>query len=167
MKKESVKLTREQRQELERLISAGEGSARTLMHARILLKTDSGHQGPRWTQKRIAEALEVGERTIGRVRHRFVEEGFEAALQRRPQPPRPQKRKLAGEQEAQVIALLCGPAPDGFEQWSLRLVADRLVELEIVESISYETVRQVLKKTNSSRGKSGSGVSRAEPTPAM
>lgn len=152
MKKDSVKLTKEQRQELEQLISAGEASARTLMHARILLKTDYGSQGPRWTQQQIAEAVEVGERTIGRVRQRFVEEGLEAALQRRAQPPRPQKRKLDGVQEAQVIALLCGPTPDGYEQWSLRLVAERLVELEIVESVSYETVRQVLKKTNLSRG---------------
>jgi transposase len=152
MKKDSVKLTREQRQQLEALISAGEASARPLMHARILLKTDYGSEGPRWTQQRIAEALEVGERTIGRVRHRFVEDGLEAALQRRPQPPRPQKRKLDGEQEAQVIALLCGSAPEGFERWSLRLVQQRLIELEIVESVSHETVRQVLKKTNSSRG---------------
>lgn len=167
MKKDSVKLTKEQRQELERLISAGEASARTLMHARILLKTDYGHEGPRWTQKQIAEAVEVGERTIGRVRHRFVEEGFEAALQRRPQPPRPQKRKLDGEQEAYLVALLCGAAPDGYERWSLRLVQQRLIELEIVESVSVETVRQVLKKTNSSRGKSGSGALREKPTPGM
>lgn len=167
MKRESVKLTNEQRQELERLISTGEASARTLMHARILLKTDAGHHGPRWTQQQIAEALEVGERTIGRVRHRFVEEGLEAALQRRPQPPRPQKRKLAGEQEASLVALLCGPTPDGSERWSLRLVTERLIELEIVESVSHETVRQVLKKTNLSRGKSGSGVSPGEPTRGM
>jgi transposase len=148
MKKQSIRLTQEQRRELEALISAGQAPARKLTHARILLKADCGPDGPRWSARQIHEALEVGETTVHRVRRSFVQGGVEAALKRRPQPPRHEKRKLDGEQEAHLIALLCGQAPDGYERWSLRLVADKLVELELVESVSHETVRQVLKKTN-------------------
>ena len=148
MKKHSILLTQEQRRELEALISAGQAPARKITHARILLKADCGPDGPRWSVRQIHEALEVGETTVRRVRHSFVQECLEAALNRSPQPPRQEKRKLDGEQEAHLIALLCGQAPDGYERWSLRLVADKLVELEIVESVSHETVRQVLKKTN-------------------
>lgn len=152
MKKYSISLTQEQRQSLEKLISSGEASARKLTHARILLKADDGPYGPGWSEREIHEALEVSESTVRRVRHRFLDGGIDLALNRRPQPSRPQKRKLDGEQEAHVVALLCGSVPDGYEQWSLRVVSRRLVELEIVESVSHETVRQVLKKTNSSRG---------------
>jgi len=148
MKQHSIVLSREQRRELEALISTGQASARKLTHARILLKADGGPEGPRWSNRQIHEALEVGETTVRRVRHSFAQEGLEAALNRRPQPPRPQQCKLDGEQEAHLVALLCGPAPDGYERWSLRLVASKLVELELVESVSHETVRQVLKKTN-------------------
>ena len=146
MKKNSIVLTREHRRELEALINAGQAPARKITHARILLKADCGPQGPRWSNRQIHEALDIGETTVRRVRHSFVHGGVEAALNRRPQPSRPQKRKLDGEQEAHLIALLCSQAPDGYERWSLRLVADKLVELEIVESVSHETVRQVLKK---------------------
>lgn len=152
MKKYSIVLTQEQRQSLEKLISSGEASARKLTHARILLKADDGPYGPGWSERQIQEALEVSESTVRRVRHRFLEGGVDLALNRHPQPPRPQKRKLDGAQEAQVVAVLCGPVPDGYEQWSLRLVSRRLVELEITDQVSHETVRQVLKKTNSSRG---------------
>ena len=148
MKQHSIVLSREQRRELEALISTGQAPARKLTHARILLKADGGPEGPRWSNRQIHEALEVGETTVRRVRHSFAQEGLEAALNRRPQPPRPQQCKLDGEQEAHLVALLCGPAPDGYERWSLRLVASKLVELELVESVSHETVRQVLKKTN-------------------
>jgi len=148
MKQHSIVLSREQRRELEALISTGQASARKLTHARILLKADGGPEGPRWSNRQIHEALEVGETTVRRVRHSFAQDGLEAALNRRPQPPRPQQCKLDGEQEAHLVALLCGPAPDGYERWSLRLVASKLVELELVESVSHETVRQVLKKTN-------------------
>jgi hypothetical protein len=139
MKKHSIVLTQEQRRELEVLISAGQAPARKLTHARILLKADCGPDGPRWSGRQIHEALEVGETTVRRVRHSFVQGGLQAALNRSPQPPR---------HEAHLIALLCGQAPDGYERWSLRLVADKLVELELVESVSHETLRQVLKKTN-------------------
>lgn len=152
MKKYSIVLTQEQRQSLEKLISSGEASARKLTHARILLKADDGPYGPGWSERQIQEALEVSESTVRRVRHRFLEGGVDLALNRCPQPPRPQKRKLDGVQEAQVVAVLCGPVPDGYEQWSLRLVSRRLVELEITDQVSHETVRQVLKKTNLSRG---------------
>jgi transposase len=152
MKKKSIVLTAEQRRQLETLISTGQAPARKITHARILLKADCGPQGPRWSGRQIHEALDVGETTVRRVRQSFAQGGVDAALTRRPQPPRPQKRKLDGEQEAHLIALLCSQAPEGYERWSLRLVADKLVELEIVEGVSHETVRQVLKKTNSNRG---------------
>jgi transposase len=148
MKKNSIVLTAEQRRELEALISAGQAPARKITHARILLKADCGPQGPRWSGRQIHEALDVGETTVRRVRHSFAQGGLEAALNRSPQPARPEKRKLDGEQEAHLVALMCSQPPDGYERWSMRLVADKLVELELVESVSHETVRQVLKKTN-------------------
>jgi len=148
MKKQSIVLTAEQRRDLEALIKAGQAPARKITRARILLKADCGPQGPRWSNRQIHEALDVGESTVCRARHSFAQGGLEAALNRRSQPKRSQKRKLDGEQEAHLVALLCKPAPQGYERWSLRLVADTLVELEIVESVSHETVRQVLKKTS-------------------
>jgi transposase len=121
------------------------------MHARILLKTDAGVDGPRLTDDEIAEAVEVNRSTVERVRIRCVEAGVEAAL--RPRPSRQvHPRKLDGVQEAHLVALACSPAPKGRARWSLRLLADKLVELEVVDDISYETVRQTLKKTNSSHG---------------
>jgi transposase len=152
MKKNSIVLTSEQRRDLEALISAGQAPARKITHARILLKADCGPQGPRWSGRQIHEALDVGETTVRRVRHSFAQGGLQAALTRRPQAPRPEKRKLDGEQEAHLIALMCNQPPQGYERWSMRLVADKLVELEIVESVSHETVRHVLKKTPSNRG---------------
>ena len=114
-------------------------------HARILLKADEGESGPRLSDEAIAEALDVNRSTVERVRIRCVEEGFEAAL--RPRPSRQlHPRKLDGAQEAHLVALACSPAPKGRARWSLRLLADKVVELEIVDAISYETVRQVLKK---------------------
>jgi transposase len=152
MKKNSIVLTGEQRRDLEALTKAGHSSARKLTRARILLKADCGPIGPRWSNRQISEALDVGESTVRRTRHDFAQGGVEAALNRRPQPPRPSVRKLDGEQEAHLVALLCQGPPEGYERWSLRLVAQKLVELEIVESVSRETVRQVLKKTSLNRG---------------
>jgi transposase len=143
-----VNLTEQERQELQHLIAAGKASARKLMHARILLKADESTEGPAWPDQRISEALEVGLSTIARVRQQFVEQGLEEALNRRPQPERPQKRKLDGELEAHLVALTCGPKPEGEGRWTLRLLAEKLVALGYVEQVSYETVRQVLKKTN-------------------
>jgi transposase len=151
MKLYRVKLTAEERSHLQELLSKGKAAARTLTHARILLKADEGVDGPRLTDDEIAQALDVNRSTVERVRIRCVEEGFDAAL--RPRPSRQlHPRKLDGLQEAHLVALTCSPAPKGRVRWSLRLLADKLVELEIVDDISYETVRQTLKKTHSSHG---------------
>lgn len=147
MGKHSIRLSQEQRQSVEQFVRAGSAPARSIKHAHILLKADTSSQGPAWSDRQIQEAFDVGYSTVLRVRKRFVEQGLEAALHRSPQPCRPRKRKLDGEQEAHVIAVVCHEKPQGRTRWTLRLLAKRLVELEIVESISYESVRQVLKKT--------------------
>ena len=144
-------LNEAQRQQLQDLIGAGTGSARTLAHARILLKADQGDHGPGWKDQDIAAALEVSCPTIGRVRQRFAREGLEAALHRRP-PKRQYQRKLDGRQEAHLVAVACSAPPAGQGRWTLRLLANRMVELEQVDTLSYETVRRVLKKTGSSPG---------------
>ena len=146
-----VTLTPEERQRLADLLSAGKRSALTLTRARILLKADQADGGPAWPDDRIAEALDCGVRTVERVRQRFVERGLEAALGRKPQDRPSRERKLDGRAEARLIALACSAPPEGRTAWTLRLLAGKLVELQVVESVSYETVRQVLKKTNSSR----------------
>jgi transposase len=151
-----VRLTASERTELERLIAAGTAPPRKLMHARILLKADRGPGGPAWVDTAIAEAVEVSQPTIARVRRQFIEQGLDAAVSRRP-PRREYRRKLDGAQEAHLIALACGTPPAGQARWSLRLLADRMVELEHVESVSYQTVRRVLKKTTSNPGSGGSG----------
>jgi Homeodomain-like domain len=149
MKKYVVTLSKEERQHLQALVKTGRAAARTRLHAQILLHADT--EGGGWTDEAISHALDVHPTTVANVRQRCVEEGVTAALQRRRAcTARPCKRD--GAQEAHLIALTCGVPPDGQGRWSLRLLADKLVELEVVESISYETVRQVLKKTNSSRG---------------
>ena len=142
-----VTLTPDERERLTRMVSAGKASALSLVRARILLKADQAEGGPAWEDARIAEALEVGHRTVERVRQRFVERGLDAALARKPQDRPSVRRKLDGRAEARLIALACSAPPDGRAAWTLKLLAGRLVELEVVESVSYETVRQVLKKT--------------------
>ena len=158
MSKYSVKLSLTQRQQLEKLVKTGKAPARAILHAQVLLKTDSGEHGPRQTVKQIQAALGVGSTMIKRIRHLFVEQGLEAAVQRKPQPARPQKRKIDGEQEAHVIAVLCTEKPEGREEWTLRALRDRVMEVEIVETVSHEMLRRVLKKTNSNPGKRSSGV---------
>jgi transposase len=148
MKKNLVKLTQEQRQQLEQLIRSGKAPARTIMHAHILLKVDTSSDGPNWSDNQIQQAFGVGTATIWRVRRRFLEHGLADALHRRPQPERPEKRKLNGELEAHLIAITCGEKPEGEGRWSLRLLANKLVEVGEVEEVSYETVRRTLKKTN-------------------
>ena len=152
MKKYCVKLNGEQRQQLEQLVSSGKAPARKIMHAHILLKADESQEGSHWSDEQIKQAFGVGAATIWRVRRRFVEQGLDHALNRRPQPERPEKRKLTGEVEARLIALTCGEKPEGEGRWSLRLLAHKLVVLQEVDEVSYETVRRILKKTNSSRG---------------
>jgi transposase len=146
-----VTLTEEQRQRLLAQIGAGRDAARALAHARILLKADQG-----LSDTAIAAAVEVSRPTVERVRKQFVQEGLEATLTRRP-PDRVYQRKLDGTQEARLVALACGEPPAGQARWSLRLLADRLVDLEVVDQVSYQTVRRVLKKTRSSPGSSASG----------
>ena len=150
-KKYVVRLSSEERGQLQALIAAGMAPARKLVHARVLLKADQGADGPAWVDERIAEAVEVSQPTIARVRKQYVEQGLEAALNRRA-PRREYRRKLDGGQEARLVALTCGEPPAGQGRWTLRLLADKLVELEVVHAVSYQTVRRVLKKTSSSRG---------------
>ena len=146
-KKYPVNLTRTEREHLRSLIAAGTAPARELTHARILLKADQSPEGPAWVDEEVAEAVEVSQPTVSRVRKQFFEEGLEAALNRRP-PNLEYHRKLDGKQEAHLIALACSEPPEGQARWSLRLLAERMVELEVVDDLSYQTVRRTLKKTN-------------------
>ena len=150
-KRYRVTLTPEERKSLLALLNKGRTAARTLAHARILLEADQGELGPGRTDETIVEALHVSLSTVSRVRQRFVEEGVTKAIERQPSRfERP--RKLDGAQEARLVALACGPAPEGHARWTLRLLADQMVRLEYVDQISHELVRGVLKKTNSSHG---------------
>jgi transposase len=152
MKKYKVTLTAEERQHLSELIAAGKAAARKLAHARVLLKADAADGGPAWPDARIAEAVEVGVATIERIRQRFVEQGLEAALGRKKQDRPSRPRKLDGRAEARLIALACSAPPEGRKEWTMQLLADRLVELRVVDAVCDETVRRALKKTRSSRG---------------
>ena len=152
MKKYRVTLTADERDHLTGLIASGKGAAKKLTHARILLKADAADGGPGWTDERIAEAVEVSVATVERVRQRFVEQGLDAALVRKKQDRPSRERALDGRAEARLIALACSAPPDGRKRWTLQLLADKLVELEVVDAVSDETVRRALQKTRSSRG---------------
>jgi hypothetical protein len=152
MKRYKVTLEAEERQQLHDLIAAGRAAARKLSHARILLKADAADGGPAWPDYRIADALEVSTATVERVRQRFVEQGPDAALDRKHRERPAREIKLDGRAEAQLIALACSPPPEGRATWTMQLLADKLVELDVVGSISDETVRLALKKTRSSPG---------------
>ena len=142
-----VRLEAEERERLRRLVSVGKGAARRLTRARIVLQADESGEGPGWTDERIAEGLGVNIRTVEQVRRQLVEEGLEATLERR-RPRREYERRLDGAKEAKLVAVCCSKPPDGRKRWTLRLLADRLVELKVVDSISYETVRRTLQKTS-------------------
>jgi len=144
-KKYIVTLTVSERRMLQEMLSRGKAAARKLMHARVLLKADAGPEGPGWDDAAIAEGLEVGRATVERLRKEFVEEGLEAALERR-KPRRHYERTLDGDGEAHLIALACQKPPEGRSRWTLQLLSDRMVQLEYVEQISYQTVRRTLKK---------------------
>jgi hypothetical protein len=163
MKKYLVTLTPEERAWLTGLVSAGKRSALTITRARILLKADQAEGGPAWDDARIAEALDCGTRTVERVRQRFVERGLEPALGRKPQDRPSRERKFDGAAEARLIALACSAPPGGRARWTLKLLADKLVDLEVFDSVSGETVRRVLKKTSSSPTARSSGSSRPRP----
>ena len=143
-----VRLEPDERVRLERLVSAGKGAAAKLTHARVLLQADQSPAGCGWTDARISEGLGVTTRTVEHIRQRFVEEGLEAALVRKPQCRPSRERLLDGAKEAKLTALCCSKAPNGRKRWTLQMLADRLVELKIVDSISYETVRRTLQKTS-------------------
>jgi transposase len=145
MKKSRVTLSEDERAAVGQRVATGRGSARELTHARILLKADQGPQGPAWADAEIAAALDASVPTVERVRKRFVEHGLEAAIHRHP-PRREYRRKLDVEQEAHLVALACTPPPVGRRRWTLRMLAGKLVELRYVDGVSYETVRQVLRK---------------------
>ena len=150
--KYGVRLAPEQRDRLEHVVRAGKSSARVTTRARILLKTDDG-----WFAPQVAEALDVALGTVYRIKRRFAEAGLEGVLQDRPQAQR--YRKLDDRGEAHLIALACSPAPEGHDHWTLRLLAGKVVELGLAPALSHETVRQRLKKTSSSRGRSRNGAS--------
>lgn len=148
-----VTLTKEERDRLVEMTRTGTHAARKIIHALILLNVDRGpHAGENQINEDICKVLKIGMRTIDRVKKRFVEEGFESALTMAP-TSRIYDKLVDGDMEAHMIALACGEPPKGFARWSLRLLADKLVELRITEGISYETVRRTLKKTNLSLGK--------------
>ena len=147
----TVRLTAEERSDLTHLVSTGRHAARTLTHARVLLQTDTGPQGPAWTDAQIRGALAVSERTVARIRRAFVDEGLDAALHRRPRAV-PKARKLDGQAEAHLIALQCSPPPDGRDRWTLALLTEHFVALGVSPPVSDETVRRTLKQTASSRG---------------
>ena len=144
-KKYIVELSKEERGVLEDVIKKLKGSSLKVRRAQILLKADA--DGPNWTDQRIAEAFSCSTQTVENVRQRLVTEGFDIALHGKKRDTPPREKRLDGEQEAKVIALRLGPAPKGFANWSLRLLAERAVALEIVDTVSHETIRQTLKKT--------------------
>jgi hypothetical protein len=146
-----VDLMPDQRNLLEALIRTGNAPARTQTHARILLKADCASQAPAWTDATIALACDVSVATVERVRKAFVTKGIDAALQRK-RWSGPSRRKLDGAQEAQLAALACSTPPAGAERWTLALLADKLIELKLVDAIARDTVRLTLKKTRSSPG---------------
>lgn len=150
-----VRLTDQERKQIEKLVRSGRAHARKLLYGRILSKADA--DGPdRWTDERIAEAFEVSTATVARQRKHFCEEGLEAALMTK-KPGRPRRRVLDGRAEAHLVALCCSDPPDGRERWSMRLLVEKMVEIGHVDEVSYETVRRTLKKTNSSLISSSSG----------
>lgn len=152
MKKYIIRLSTDEREKLQRLITSGRGPARMFTRARILLKADQSVEGPGWADEQISEALDITIQTIERVRRQLVEEGFDAVLARRPYTQKVSRKKIDGDVEAHLIALSCGEPPAGRARWTLRLLADTIVELGYIDSISHEAIRQTLKKTNLSHG---------------
>ena len=156
MVKYMVRLNTEEREQLLAFVNTGRAAAAKLLHARILLKADVGAGDRHWTDAEIAEALDTSAATVHRVRQTWVEQGLEVALARK-RPTGRQYHKLDGAQEAQLLAVACSAPPEGSVRWTLKLLANRLVELDIVDRISAECVRTTLKKTRSSHGGSSSG----------
>jgi hypothetical protein len=149
MAKFVVTLSEVEREQLRHLVRTGTGPARKRLHAQVLLQADASASGPNWPDQRIQEALQVSPSATHRLRQRFVEESLDAALSGRPMPRRPQKAKLGAGLEAHLIALACSDPPAGRGRWTVRLLADRLVESGCLEAVSEETVRKALKKAKS------------------
>ena len=147
----AVRLSADERADLTRMVSTGRRAAKSLTHARVLLQADAGPEGPAWTDAQIRDALSVSERTVARIRRAFVDGGMDAALHRRPRRV-PKPRKLDGRAEAHLVALHCSPPPDGRDRWTLALLTEHFVALEVGPPVSDETVRRTLKQTTSSRG---------------
>lgn len=158
-----VRLDEQERGRLQEMVDRGQGSKTIRNRALILLKADEGDHGPGWPDTKIAEAFDVGVRTVERTRRLLVTEGFEAVLARKPSSNR-QYRKLDGVQEAELVKLACSKPPTGRAHWTLQLLADRLVERNVVASIGREAVRTTLQKTTSSRGSASSGFYLPNPT---
>lgn len=143
-----VELSKTEREELDRLTKTNRTGAKKFIHARTLLLCDAGSRGPAWPNARIAEALGVTTRTVENTKRRLVEDGMSAALDRKPRDKPPRESIFDGEKEARLIALACSPPPEGRKRWTVRLLAERLVQLEIFEHISKSSVQNALKKTN-------------------
>lgn len=151
-KRYKVNLFPDERDELQRLVDTGKAAAFKRRRAQILLKADQSPQGPAWTDAQICDAFDVSQLSVSRTRKAFVVEGLAATLQRKQREHPPVPRKLDGDGEAQLIALACSKPPEGYAKWTMQLYADKLVELQVVESISDETVRRTLKKMRSNPG---------------
>lgn len=147
-----VTLTKKEREELSAIIAKGKHTSQQYRNACILLNCDDGKFGQKIPNDQIARVLQITSKTVERLKQRFVEEGFEACMDRKPYPAK-EKLIADGDFEAHLIAICCSKSPDGYARWSLRMLADKMVELKYAESVSHETVRQVLKKTNLSLGK--------------
>ena len=157
VKKYVVRLSAEEREKLEAMVHAGKGSAQLLTRARILLKADVSEAGAGWSDSAIAAALDTSVANVARTRQQLVEEGFEATLRRKYNLNSARPRIFDGVAEAKLIALTCSPAPEGFARWSLRLLEEKVVELNIVDKASGNTIGRTLKKTRSSRTAIGNG----------
>ena len=144
-KKYIVRLTEQERETLREVVRKLKGTSQKVRRAQVMLKADA--DGPSWTDSRIAEAFNCRRQTVEKIRQRFVESGFQETLDGKKRPKPPTEKLLDGKQEARIIATRLGPPPEGYANWTLRLLAQRVVELEIAETVSYETVRRTLKKT--------------------
>jgi hypothetical protein len=152
MKKYIVRLSKDERDKLKKLSTSGRGPARIFTRARILLKADQSENGPGWSDEKISEALDITVQTVERIRKQLVEEGLDVVLSRREYKQKVSRKKIDGDVEAHLIALSCSEPPAGRARWTLRLLADKIVELGYIETISHEAIRQTLKKTNLNPG---------------
>jgi hypothetical protein len=162
-----VTLTKEERQELQAISTKGKRAARTILHARALLLLDAGEHGPKWLVEKVAEAVGMTTRSLEHLKKRFVEEGISAAIERKERLTPPREIQFGGEFEAQLIALACSEAPDGRSRWTVRLLAEKMVELKIVPSVSPMTVCNTLKKMNLSLTKENTGRYRPTKTQTL